>query len=61
MELYYPGVNILLWGKILKCINPNCITNKETIETKFNVIEEKPLKIQCHYCEKTMTNIRFAE
>ena len=47
--------------KILKCINPNCITNKETIETKFNVIEEKPLKIQCHYCEKTMTNIRFAE
>jgi aspartate carbamoyltransferase regulatory subunit len=47
--------------KILKCINPNCITNKETIETKFNVIEEKPLKIQCHYCEKTMTNIRFVE
>lgn len=47
--------------KILKCINPNCITNKETIDTKFNVIEEKPLKIQCHYCEKTMTNIRFAE
>ena len=47
--------------KILKCINPNCITNKETIETKFNVIEEKPLKVQCHYCEKTMTNIRFAE
>ncbi|MDD2577519.1 MAG: aspartate carbamoyltransferase regulatory subunit [Bacteroidales bacterium] len=47
--------------KILKCINPNCITNKETIETKFNVIEENPLKIQCHYCEKTMTNIRFAE
>ncbi|MDD4068085.1 MAG: aspartate carbamoyltransferase regulatory subunit, partial [Bacteroidales bacterium] len=28
--------------KILKCINPNCITNKETIETKFNVIEENP-------------------
>lgn len=47
--------------KILKCINPNCITNKETIETKFNVIEENPLKIQCHYCEKTMTNIRFVE
>ena len=47
--------------KILKCINPNCITNKETIETKFNVIEEKPLKVQCHYCEKTMTNIRFVE
>lgn len=47
--------------KILKCINPNCITNKETIDTKFNVLEKNPLKIQCHYCEKTMTNIRFAE
>lgn len=47
--------------KILKCINPNCITNKEAIDTKFKVIEKNPLKIQCHYCEKTMTNIRFAE
>ncbi|MDR0972249.1 MAG: aspartate carbamoyltransferase regulatory subunit [Bacteroidales bacterium] len=47
--------------KILKCINPNCITNKETIDTKFKVIEKESLKIQCHYCEKTMSNIRFAE
>jgi len=47
--------------EILKCINPNCITNKETIKTKFTVIGKDPLKIQCHYCEKSMTNIRFAE
>jgi len=47
--------------KILKCINPNCITNKETIDSKFIVKEKDPLKIQCHFCEKTMTNIRFAE
>ncbi|MDD4703255.1 MAG: aspartate carbamoyltransferase regulatory subunit [Bacteroidales bacterium] len=47
--------------KILKCINPNCITNKEIIDTKFKVVDEKPLKIQCVYCEKTMTNIRFSE
>ncbi|MDD4829961.1 MAG: aspartate carbamoyltransferase regulatory subunit [Bacteroidales bacterium] len=47
--------------KILKCINPNCITNKEAIDSKFIVKEKDPLKIQCHYCEKTMTNIRFAE
>lgn len=47
--------------KIVKCINPNCITNQETIDTKFSVVEKNPLKIQCHYCEKTMTNIRFSE
>lgn len=47
--------------KIVKCINPNCITNNEDMETKFSVIEKEPLKIQCLYCEKTMTNIRFTE
>lgn len=46
---------------ILRCINPNCITNKENIKTKFKVLEKDPLKIQCHYCEKSMTNIRFTE
>lgn len=45
--------------KIVKCINPNCITNQEKIDTKFNVVSKNPLKLQCHYCEKTMTNIRF--
>lgn len=48
--------------KIVKCINPNCITNiEDNIETKFNVVGEEPLKLQCHYCEKTMSNIRFNE
>lgn len=46
---------------IVKCINPNCITNIEDIETDFRIVEKEPLKLQCHYCEKTMTNIRFKE
>lgn len=46
---------------IVRCINPNCITNVEPIETKFRVIEKEPLKIQCRYCEKSMTSIRFIE
>ncbi len=46
--------------QIVKCINPNCITNVEdNIETDFKVVGKKPLELQCHYCEKTMTNIRF--
>lgn len=48
--------------KIVKCINPNCITNiEDNIETKFKVLSKEPLKMQCHYCEKTMNNIRFNE
>ena len=48
--------------QIVKCINPNCITNiEDNIETNFRVVDNELLKLQCHYCEKTMTNIRFNE
>ena len=40
--------------KIVKCVNPNCITNHEDISTRFDVIKnEEVLKLRCHYCEKT--------
>jgi aspartate carbamoyltransferase regulatory subunit len=40
--------------KIVKCFNPNCITNKENVITKFDVIKnEEVLKLKCRYCEKT--------
>jgi aspartate carbamoyltransferase regulatory subunit len=47
--------------KIVKCFNPNCITNHENIMTKFRVIDKKELKLQCHYCEKITAseNIEF--
>ncbi len=38
--------------KIVKCINPNCITNHENIPTNFNVIDKEDLRLLCHYCEK---------
>lgn len=47
--------------KIVKCFNPNCITNNEDINTKFTVIDKKELKLRCHYCEKITArdNISF--
>jgi aspartate carbamoyltransferase regulatory subunit len=47
--------------KIVKCFNPNCITNNEPVFTKFTVIEKKELKLKCHYCEKITAkdNISF--
>jgi len=37
---------------IVKCLNPNCITNHQPIETYFDVIDKVDFKLQCHYCEK---------
>jgi aspartate carbamoyltransferase regulatory subunit len=46
---------------IVKCFNPNCITNNEDIATMFTVIDKKELKLRCHYCEKitARNNISF--
>ena len=37
---------------IVKCFNPNCITNHQPIETWFDVTDKTDLKLLCHYCEK---------
>jgi aspartate carbamoyltransferase regulatory subunit len=37
---------------IAKCVNPMCITNKEEVKTKFQVVNKKEVSLKCHYCEK---------
>jgi aspartate carbamoyltransferase regulatory subunit len=37
---------------IVKCFNPKCITNNETIKTRFTVISHNPVELKCRYCEK---------
>ena len=37
---------------IVKCFNPKCISNHETIVTKFKVVETAPIVLRCNYCEK---------
>ena len=48
---------------IVKCFNPNCVTNKESVPTKFTVLKDEAgkVKLRCHYCEKytTENNIEF--
>ncbi len=47
--------------EVIKCINPNCITNIETtIPTRFSV-SENPLKAKCHYCEKSLGENEIAK
>ena len=37
---------------IAKCMNPKCITNFESVTTRFRVISKKNVSLKCHYCEK---------
>lgn len=39
---------------VLKCTNPNCITNFEEVKTRFKVEEKAPIKLRCFYCERSM-------
>ncbi|MCF0199989.1 MAG: aspartate carbamoyltransferase regulatory subunit [Bacteroidales bacterium] len=49
-------------ASIVKCYNPNCVTNKEhDVPTKFTVIKDEDghVKLHCHYCEKNTTDDKF--
>lgn len=35
---------------LIKCENPKCITNNEPMKTKFRVLTESPVSIECCYC-----------
>ncbi len=37
---------------IVKCFNPNCVTNHEQVVTRFAVVDNEDLKLKCHFCEK---------
>jgi len=37
---------------IVKCFNPNCITNHEKVVTRFTLMDKEDVKLRCHYCEK---------
>ena len=37
---------------IVKCANPKCITNNESMTTRFSLEHKSPLELRCHYCEK---------
>jgi len=41
---------------MIRCNNPNCITNFSRRATRFHVLESRPIKLRCHYCEKIMSD-----
>ena len=39
----------------IKCVNPQCITNNEPMNTHFHVIDKRKVVVKCHYCERVLT------
>ncbi len=47
-------------NRIVKCINPKCITNIENVPTKFTVTtKHEEMRLICHYCEKYTSKRNF--
>jgi aspartate carbamoyltransferase regulatory subunit len=46
---------------VLKCANPNCITNAENVKTKFAVEKKTPIKLRCSYCERVMSEAEIVK
>ncbi|MDN3512125.1 MAG: aspartate carbamoyltransferase regulatory subunit [Candidatus Jettenia sp.] len=40
---------------IVKCFNPNCVSNYNNVTSKLNVVNKNPIRLECHYCERTMS------
>jgi aspartate carbamoyltransferase regulatory subunit len=39
---------------IVRCPNPNCVTNSEDLETCFKIQTKDPLVLRCSYCERIL-------
>ncbi len=40
---------------IVRCVNPNCVTNKQAVTTAFDVIGSSPPVLRCVYCERVLS------
>jgi aspartate carbamoyltransferase regulatory subunit len=42
---------------LVKCPNPNCVTNGEPVRTQFLVASRQPLRLRCGYCEREIHDV----
>ena len=39
---------------LVRCPNPSCISNSNWVTSKFLVVRPDPLRVRCHYCERSL-------
>ena len=37
---------------LLQCVNPMCVTNRQPVSSRFDLIDRKRGILRCHYCER---------
>ncbi len=40
---------------VVRCFNPNCVTNQQAVDTSFEVLQSSPPTLRCTYCERVMS------
>ncbi len=40
--------------RVVKCYNPRCVTNNQSVDTCFDVVGSRPPALRCSYCERVM-------
>ena len=40
---------------IVRCFNPNCVTNRQAVSTCFDVVGTSPMTLRCIFCERMMS------
>ena len=52
VEKRFPELPEVIVG-LVNCTNPQCVTNHyDDVTSKFIVLQNKPVKVRCHYCER---------
>ena len=41
---------------LVKCPNPNCVTNHEPIRSTFLIVRRDPVHLQCGYCDREVAD-----
>lgn len=42
---------------LVKCPNPNCVTNHEPVRSQFLINAREPLRLQCGYCDREIADV----
>ncbi len=44
---------------LVRCSNPSCVSNQENVKSRFQVLDRKPLRLRCFFCERAVTDERI--
>ncbi|MEA3199755.1 MAG: aspartate carbamoyltransferase regulatory subunit [Thermoplasmata archaeon] len=42
---------------LVKCPNPNCVTNHEPVRAQFLIVARDPVKLRCGYCDREVDDV----